>query len=52
MKSLNSEKRLDEVLKEDSKIKEYFNELDLKELFLLGNKIKHIERIFKKAFEN
>ena len=41
-----------EVLKEDSKMKEYLNEADLKELLFSDNKIKNIERIFKQAFEN
>jgi adenylosuccinate lyase len=52
MESLNSEKRFEDVLRKDSQIKKYFNEVDLEELLFSENKIKHIERIFKAAFKN
>ena len=52
MKSLESNKRFEDILKGDSKIKHYINEGELKKLLISDNKIKNIERIFKKAFED
>ena len=51
MKSLDSNKKFDDVIMEDPIILKYINKQDLKESLFTNNKIKHIDKIFKKAFE-
>ena len=52
MKSLDSNKKFDDVIMEDPIILKYINKQDLKESLFTNNKVKHIDKIFKKAFEN
>ena len=52
MESLDSNKNFDDVIKTDPKILKYINKQDLGESLFSNNKIKHIDKIFKKAFEN
>ena len=51
-KSFNLNIRFEDILMEDSKIKEYISKKDLKKLLFSDNKFKHIEKIFNKAFED
>ena len=52
VKSLNSNQKFDEILKNDPEVKKYINEKDLDKLFHADNNIKHIDKIFKAAFEH
>ena len=52
VKSLNSNQKFDEILKNNPEVKKYINEKDLDKLFHADNNIKHIDKIFKAAFEH
>ena len=51
VKSLNSNIKFDEILKNDPEIKKHINEKDLNKLLLADNNIIHIDKIFKAAFD-
>ena len=51
IKSLNSNKKFEHIISENSKIRKYLKKDKLKDLLSSDNKIKHINKIFKKAFK-
>ena len=51
IKSLNSNKKFEHIISENSKIKKYLKKDKLKDLLSSDNKIKHINKIFKKVFK-
>ena len=51
IKSLNSNKKFEHILSENREIKKHLKKDNLKDLLSSENKIKHINKIFKKAFK-
>ena len=51
IKSLNSNKKFEHIISENSKIRKYLKKDKLKDLLSSDNKIKHINKIFKKVFK-
>jgi len=50
-KSMDSNSRFEDIIKNDKKIKKYLNINDLEKLFFSEDKVKHIDNIFRKAFK-
>ena len=50
-KSFNTKDRFENIIEEDAEIKKYLNKTDLKKLLYSKNKVKHINDIFREAFE-
>ena len=49
--TIGERERFENVLRKDPKIKKYLSKNDLNKLLNTEEKIKHIDRIFKKVFE-
>ena len=50
-KSMDSNSRFEDIIKNDKKIIKYLNINDLEKLFFSEDKVKHIDNIFRKAFK-
>ncbi len=50
-KSFISKDKFEDIIMEDTKIKKFLDKTDLEKLLYSKNKIKHIDDIFREAFE-